>query len=159
MVSNTCRISRIEESSTCLVTAFDKFRSNFMGERQTLRCSGLISDDSTSVYSGFLMTELDVGTIFARIALESDNDDKRTRNRRNARKAYDAILHFLPKIRTQPEHKQINEAFAALKNFFKPWRDLLMATTDKSPPPRCTGASAIALRTIHRARRNISSLA
>jgi hypothetical protein len=33
--------------------------------------------------------------MFADIALETDNEVKRARNRRNARKAYDTALHFL----------------------------------------------------------------
>ena len=44
--------------------------------------------------TNFLITELDVGNTFASGA-KSDSEEKASRNRKNARKAYDAVLHFL----------------------------------------------------------------
>ncbi len=91
-----------------------------MAVRQALRSFDLTIRRSNYVRLSFLMTELDVGITFAKIALESGNEDTRTRNRRNARKAYDTALHFLPKIReTQAEDKQINGKLATLKTFLQ----------------------------------------
>ncbi len=41
-----------------------------------------------------LITELDTGLLFARLALDSVDETKRNRNRMNARKAYDTFLHL-----------------------------------------------------------------
>lgn len=47
----------------------------------------------------FLFTELKTGLTFARIALNTKaNDTKMERNRKNARKAYDCLLHFQGRI-------------------------------------------------------------
>jgi len=43
----------------------------------------------------FLRAELLTGRTLSNIALRSLNQEKRTRNQANARKAYDAILRFL----------------------------------------------------------------
>lgn len=46
--------------------------------------------------AAFLITELDTGLTFAGIAAQAQSDEgKAKRNRRNARKAYDTVLHFL----------------------------------------------------------------
>ena len=45
----------------------------------------------------FLRTELATGLTLCKIAREASHEDKRERNRLNARKAYDSILHFMPK--------------------------------------------------------------
>ena len=44
----------------------------------------------------FLRAELLTGRTLSNIALRTTNEEKRTRNQANARKAYDAILRFLP---------------------------------------------------------------
>ena len=44
----------------------------------------------------FLRAELLTGRTLSHIALRSMNEEKRIRNQANARKAYDAILRFLP---------------------------------------------------------------
>ena len=57
-----------------------------------------------------------MGTLFAKMAVESDYQEKRDRNRQNSRKAYDAILRFLPKARlTQEEQTEISGNLAPLK--------------------------------------------
>ncbi len=43
----------------------------------------------------FLRTEIRTGLTMAKIALDSTHKDKTDRNRANARKAYDAVLHFM----------------------------------------------------------------
>ena len=42
----------------------------------------------------FIKTDLDVAITFAQIAQESTDENNAGRNLRNARKAYDAVLHF-----------------------------------------------------------------
>ena len=55
----------------------------------------------------FLFTELQAGLTFARIALSSKTDDAKTeRNRKNARKAYDSLLHFQGRISLSVEEKK-----------------------------------------------------
>jgi hypothetical protein len=51
----------------------------------------------------FLRAELDTGFTLARIALHATHEDKTNRNRRNARKAYDSLLHFIPRATLAPE--------------------------------------------------------
>ena len=46
----------------------------------------------------FLRAELLTGLTLSKIAREARHDDKRERNRLNARKAYDSILRFMPKV-------------------------------------------------------------
>lgn len=59
----------------------------------------------------FLFTELDTGLTFARIAVGAKPDSTRTeRNRKNARKAYDSLLHFQEKTPMSPSEKTRLEA-------------------------------------------------
>jgi hypothetical protein len=43
----------------------------------------------------FIYSELETGITFASLALDSQTDEKRQRNRQNARKAFDTARHFL----------------------------------------------------------------
>jgi len=47
---------------------------------------------------GFLRTELETGLMLARIARSAKRADKRDRNLLNARKAYEAVLRFMPGV-------------------------------------------------------------
>jgi hypothetical protein len=51
----------------------------------------------------FLRSEIDTGLTFAKIALDAHRHDTRNRNRLNARKAYDAVLRFMPRVNLSPE--------------------------------------------------------
>ena len=56
----------------------------------------------------FLLTELDLARTFVAIA-QSDGEEKASRNRRNARKAYDAVIYFLHKAAiTREEEAEIH---------------------------------------------------
>lgn len=46
----------------------------------------------------FLRGEIHTGLTLSKIALETDDEEKRQRNRANARKAYDSIMHFMPRV-------------------------------------------------------------
>ena len=54
----------------------------------------------------FLRTELHTGLSFSKFALTADDELKIERNRTNARKAYDAVLHFLPGTSLSAEEAQ-----------------------------------------------------
>ena len=48
---------------------------------------------------GFIVTEIELGTTFAHVALDSWLPEKRERNLRNAQKAYDTAVGFLNRHR------------------------------------------------------------
>lgn len=50
-----------------------------------------------------LRAELDTGLTMAQIALDASHAEKTERNRTNARKAYDSLLHFIPRTQLEPE--------------------------------------------------------
>ena len=54
--------------------------------------------DANAYDDEFLRTELRTGLMFSKIALESRYEAKRDRNCARARRAYDALLHFMPKV-------------------------------------------------------------
>jgi hypothetical protein len=51
---------------------------------------------TTAAETQFLRTELLAGLNFSKIALEGEDESKIEQNRANARKAYDALLRFIP---------------------------------------------------------------
>lgn len=64
----------------------------------------------------FLRTELNAALTFSKIALEAKDESKLERNRANARKAYDALLHFAPGTTLSTEEAQkFEEGMAHLK--------------------------------------------
>ena len=65
----------------------------------------------------FLKTDLDVGITFVKIARTSADPETVSRNQRNARKAYDAVAHFLSTVTlTQIERENINTKMERLKS-------------------------------------------
>jgi len=52
--------------------------------------------NSTSV--DFLRIDAETALTFTGLALETDNPEKKDRNRKNARKAYDTILHLWDRV-------------------------------------------------------------
>jgi len=54
--------------------------------------------DPTLAEVDFLRCELRTGLTLTKIALDARHHDKTSRNRANARKAYDAVLRFIPKV-------------------------------------------------------------
>lgn len=66
----------------------------------------------------FLFTELGSGLTFARIALTTKTDDAKRiqRNRQNARKAYDSLLHFQGRVSlSQAEKTRLEEGKKELR--------------------------------------------
>jgi len=65
----------------------------------------------------FFRTELRTGLTFSRIALKAAGEEKIRRNRVNARKAYDCILHFIPTATlSQADVQEISERMNELKS-------------------------------------------
>jgi len=65
----------------------------------------------------FLRAELDTGLTLATIALHTAEQGKTNRNRMNARKAYDAILRFIPRAQlTSEETDEIKSALEVLRS-------------------------------------------
>ena len=64
----------------------------------------------------FLHAEVLTGLTFSGIALGAAHEDKKTRNRINARKAYDTLLHFLPGTSLAPDQEaEINSKLKELR--------------------------------------------
>jgi hypothetical protein len=73
--------------------------------------------DASTADINFLRTELHTGLTLARLALSADRKDKHERNRMNARKAYDAVLRFAPRIMLRrDEAKEIKSRLSELKS-------------------------------------------
>jgi hypothetical protein len=66
----------------------------------------------------FLRTELTTGLTFSKIALDETKDESKVeRNRANARKAYNAVLHFMPgTILSAAESQEIEARMAQLRS-------------------------------------------
>ena len=65
----------------------------------------------------FLRAEALTGLTFSKIALGSNDQEKTERNRANARKAYDSLLHFLPRVSDKSEiWEEIRARVAELKS-------------------------------------------
>jgi hypothetical protein len=65
----------------------------------------------------FLMSELETGLTFANLAMDSSDAEKIATNTRNARKAYETILRFLPETAlTQTDEREIAAALSALQS-------------------------------------------
>jgi hypothetical protein len=68
------------------------------------------------VEAQFLRTELLAGLNFSKIAFDTKDELKIERNRVNARKAYNALLHFIPAAILSPEEaEEINLGITDLK--------------------------------------------
>jgi len=68
----------------------------------------------------FLDTEADVGLNLARFAAESPTGERRARNRRNAREAYDTVLKHLDRaVATSEELEALHQKMATLRELLK----------------------------------------
>lgn len=77
---------------------------------------GGFSSASDGAGLAFLRAELLAGFTRAKIAQDTTDERKRQRNRVEARKAYDAVLRFLPQALVSPdETEQIESKIAELK--------------------------------------------
>lgn len=76
--------------------------------------------DPTPTELDFLRTELDTGMTLAGIALNASHREKSDRNCANARKAYDAVLHFAARVNLSAEESdEIKSKLEHLKSRLK----------------------------------------
>ena len=76
-----------------------------------------LSADTHRSETDFLRTEILTGLTMAKIALDSTHKSKRERNRANARKAYDAVVHFMRSSTLEGyEADEIKRGLAQLKS-------------------------------------------
>lgn len=64
------------------------------------------SVDTTLVEIDFLRSELDTGLTLSRIAMQADHQNKAARNRLNAKKAYDTVIRFMPRVSLSREESR-----------------------------------------------------
>src|SRR5262249_19038996 len=70
-----------------------------------------------AVTADFLKVDVETALTFSGMALETDNPEKRERNRSNARKAYDTICRFSKKVQfTREQEIYISEMMVRLKD-------------------------------------------
>jgi hypothetical protein len=68
----------------------------------------------------FVLEELDLGTTFCDVALTALDRGKKERNRRNARKAYESALHFLPRLNLAgTEHEVVQAKVSRLNDLLE----------------------------------------
>ncbi len=73
--------------------------------------------DTNGAEKQFIRTELLAGLTFSKIALKANYVDKTDRNRVNARKAYDALVRFIPKcLLSAEEAREVESKMAQLKS-------------------------------------------
>jgi hypothetical protein len=64
----------------------------------------------------FLKIDVQTALTFTGLALETDNEEKKIRNRKNARKAYDTILHLWDNVTFTPtDEGYMHEKMGRLK--------------------------------------------
>lgn len=65
----------------------------------------------------FLLTDLDTVLIFLKIAGDTGNDETRSRNRKQARDGYSAILRHLARLKPTPDERLIlDEKLASVRS-------------------------------------------
>jgi hypothetical protein len=65
----------------------------------------------------FLKIDVKTALTFSGLALETDNEEKKQRNRKNARKAYDTILHLQHNVTFTPSDEvYMHQMLGRLKN-------------------------------------------
>ena len=64
----------------------------------------------------FLRIDVETALTFTGLALTTDNQEKKKRNRKNARKAYNTVLHLLPRVTFTPSGQaRLQDMLARLK--------------------------------------------
>jgi len=79
-----------------------------------------LQNETAAAQLSFLDTELKTGMTFARLALKASNAGKVSRNRENARKAYDTIKAYLGDLPAEtPELEEIREKLKTLRQMIE----------------------------------------
>jgi len=68
----------------------------------------------------FVLIELDLAATFCELALSTQDEERKERNTRNARKAYDSALHFFQRLSSAPaDQAHVYEKASRLNGFFE----------------------------------------
>jgi len=82
----------------------------------TLACSNDLAERLRRTQMDFLEIDLALGRTFSTTALQADDAEKRARNQRAARKAFDTVLRFMGKVAaTDGDAKRLKEDLSRLK--------------------------------------------
>ena len=91
-------------------------RVNCRGEKDSHMKNTAIKSDPQVAEVEFLRSELTTGLTLSKIALDADQQDKAERNRVNAKKAYDTVLRFIPRVSlSREETSEIKSKLAQLR--------------------------------------------
>lgn len=93
------------------------FRNQIEKTTQLLNDARTLVEASSQVGLDFLTTDADLGILFAEIALQSgDNSERRHRNRRSGRRAYEAVLRHNKRLRlTEAEAQELEKKLKRLR--------------------------------------------
>jgi hypothetical protein len=81
---------------------------------EQLRATG---EQLNSSSAEFLKVDAETALTFSRLALETDDPEKKERNRKNARRAYDTILHLRGNVSfTHSQEAYLREKMGRLKS-------------------------------------------
>jgi hypothetical protein len=82
--------------------------------------ANVIAVDPTLAGVDFLRTELRTGFTLTKLALRTSQPDKSSRSRANARRAYDTVVRFTPKVSlSADETKEIKTKLERLRSELK----------------------------------------
>src|SRR5215467_1274695 len=88
-------------------------RANQPLEKQLTRAGKQLN----ATNADFLKIDVETALTFSGLALETDNEEKKQRNRKNARKAYDTILHLWGRVILTPsEEAYLHKMMSRLKS-------------------------------------------
>jgi hypothetical protein len=74
------------------------FKGEGREDRAVLKSTKQVVEQSQRTGVQFLLADLAIGLTFLDVAAETQSEDTRTRNRQNARSAYDTVLRLLPRL-------------------------------------------------------------
>jgi hypothetical protein len=99
------------------------FHKQMAKQRRPLRTKALTTQltdtgqQLNATNADFLIIDVETALTFTQLALETDNQEKKVRNRKNARKAYDTILHLWDNVTFTPTQEgHMHEMIGRLKS-------------------------------------------
>jgi uncharacterized protein YicC (UPF0701 family) len=87
------------------------------GNKKLIQQLTAIGEQLNATNADFLKIDVETALTFSGLALQTDNREKRDRNRKNARKAYDSILRLWDGVTFTPSQEgYIHEMMSRLKD-------------------------------------------
>ncbi len=85
------------------------------------RDSAVLLEESNRVGVKLLLTDVETSLTFASLALDTTNSpQKRERNRKNARRGYDAVVYFSRKLKpSQTQRRELSSLLRKLRSRLK----------------------------------------